>query len=611
MGNAVRADRTVSHREASVDDAVALARRLMVAGEAELTRGERRRRDRLGRLIADPDGRELLFALTDQVLRIEDDRGATRRFSSIVRQHPSNALGPIDRLLLRVGATVASWLPRMVMPLVTRRIVAETRGVVLPADDPAFARHVRNRAEQGVRLNVNPLGEAILSDAEADARLAMVLARIERADVDYVSLKITSVVANLDPFAFEQSVDRIAERLRTVYRTATNADPVTFVNLDMEEYRDLELSLASFMRALDEDEFVGVDAGIVLQAYIPDSHEALERLGEWAVARRERGGGHIKVRLVKGANLAMERVESELHGWEQAPYATKAEVDASFKAMLESALRPEWGDAVRVGVASHNVFDIAWALVVADAAGARGRIDLEMLEGMSPAQARAVLAEVGDLLLYAPVVAREDIDASIAYLSRRLDENTQPENFLRASFDLVVDSPAWCEQERRFRTAVAERSTVGRARRRVPLPGADEATFRNEPDSDVTDPAVRDTIETATVPEPPIVTVTDTESIDRAVGRAADGFDRWSLLGDHERRRVVRAAAAVMRRRRFETVRVMADETGKTLHEADPEVSEAIDFAEYYAGPGQSLLSSLRTDGVAVTGRGVVAVVGP
>lgn len=611
MGNAVRADHTVPHREASVDDAVALARRLLLAGEAELTASERRRRERLGRLIADPDGRELLFALTDQVLRIDDHRRAASRFSSIVGRHSSNALGPIDRLLLRAGALVAPWLPRIVMPLVTRRIVAETRGVVLPADDPAFARHVRKRAEQGVRLNVNPLGEAILSDAEADERLAMVLERIVRPDVDYVSLKITSVVANLDPFAFEQSVDRIADRLRTVYRAATNADPVTFVNLDMEEYRDLELSLASFMRVLDEDEFVGVDAGIVLQAYIPDSHEALERLGEWAVARRARGGGHVKVRLVKGANLAMERVESELHGWEQAPYPSKAEVDASFKAMLESALRPEWDDAVRIGVASHNVFDIAWALEVADAAGAHGRVDLEMLEGMAPAQARAVLAEVGDLLLYAPVVAREDIDASIAYLSRRLDENTQPENFLRASFDLVVDSPAWSEQERRFRTAVAERRTIGRERRRTPLPQADATTFRNEPYSDVTDPAVRDATEAATMPEPELVAVTDTDSIDRAVGRAADGLARWSRLDDDERRRVVRAAAAVMRRRRFETVRVMADETGKTMHEADPEVSEAIDFAEYYAGPCESLLSSLRTDGVDVTGRGVVAVVGP
>ena len=251
MGNAVRADHTDPRPEASVDDAVALARRLLIAGEAELTRSERRRRDRLGRLVADPSGRALLFALTDQVLRIDDDRRAARRFSSIVRQHSSDALGPIDRLLLRAGAAVAPRLAGVVMPLVTRRIVAETRGVVLPADDPAFARHVRKRADQGVRLNVNPLGEAILSDAEADARLAAVLARIVRPDVDYVSLKITSVVANLDPFAFEQSVERIAERLRTVYRAALNAGPVTFVNLDMEEYRDLELSLASFTRVLD------------------------------------------------------------------------------------------------------------------------------------------------------------------------------------------------------------------------------------------------------------------------------------------------------------------------------------------------------------------------
>ena len=84
MGNAVRADHTVPHREASVDDAAALARRLLLAGEAELTASERRRRERLGRLVADPDGRELLFSLTDQVLRIDDHRRAASRFSSIV-----------------------------------------------------------------------------------------------------------------------------------------------------------------------------------------------------------------------------------------------------------------------------------------------------------------------------------------------------------------------------------------------------------------------------------------------------------------------------------------------------------------------------------------------
>ncbi|HSJ90504.1 MAG TPA: bifunctional proline dehydrogenase/L-glutamate gamma-semialdehyde dehydrogenase, partial [Ilumatobacter sp.] len=610
MGDRTTAD-PIARDAALADEAVALAGRLLVAGEAQLTRRERRQRERLGRLIADPGGRELLFELTDQVLRIDDPARAARRFAGIVGRHPSEALGPIDRVLLRAGAITAPLLPRVVMPLVERRIVAETRGVVLPADDPAFARHLAKRARQGVRLNVNPLGEAVLSDAEADARLGAILARIGRPDVDYVSLKISAVVADLDPLAFDHSVDRIADRLRIVYRAARRARPMTFVSLDMEEYSDLHLSLTSFMRVLDEPEFEPIDAGIVLQAYLPDAHDALERLGTWAARRRARGGGRIKVRIVKGANLAMEQVEAELNGWEQAPYATKAEVDASFKAMLDSTLRPEWADALRVGVASHNLFDVAWALVRARAEGALDRVELEMLEGMAPAQARAVLAEAGDLLLYAPVVASADIDASIAYLSRRLDENTQPENFLRVLFDLQLDSPTWQDQEDRFRAAVAARHEVGRARRRRPLPGADAGAFRNEPDSDLTDAVVREMIVSAPLPTPRVEPIIDPAAIDAVVERAHAAFGAWTSRSSSERRRALRAAAEAMRTHRFETLRVMADETGKTVRVGDPEVSEAIDFAEYYAGPGIELLDHLRDDGLTVTGRGVATVVGP
>ena len=154
---------------------------------------------------------------------------------------------------------------------------------------------------RGVRLNVNPLGEAILSDAEADERLATVLAKVARADVDYVSVKVSAIVANLDVLAFDDSVGRVTERLRTLYRAAGTATPTTFVNLDMEEFRDLDLTIDAFIAVLSEPEFATVDAGIVLQAYLPDSHGAAERLGCWAAQRRSEGGGTVKVRLVKGA----------------------------------------------------------------------------------------------------------------------------------------------------------------------------------------------------------------------------------------------------------------------------------------------------------------------
>ncbi len=448
------------------DEAVDLARRLLVESLGDESRAEMRRRERLGALLADEQGRQLIFAMTDEVLRINEPRLAAERFADVVAAHHTVAVGRFDALLLRAGALVAPRLPRIVMPLVLRKIKAETHGIVIPADDPDFARHLGRRREDGVRMNVNPLGEAILSDAEADERMRAVLDRVERADVDYVSVKVSAIVANLDALAFELSLDRICERLRELYRRAEAASPRTFVNLDMEEYRDLELTLQSFMRVLDEPEFAGIDAGVVLQAYLPDSHDALERLGSWATRRHGEHRGTVKVRLVKGANLAMEAVEADLHRWVPAPYGSKADVDASYKAMLESAVRPEWAAALRLGLASHNLFDVAWTLTFGADRNVLDRIDFEMLEGMAPAQARAVHAAAGQLLMYAPVVADDDFDASIAYLSRRLDENTQPDNFLRSLFTLTPDSPEFDAEADRFRASVDARHDVFRGRRR-------------------------------------------------------------------------------------------------------------------------------------------------
>ncbi|MFK8023936.1 MAG: proline dehydrogenase family protein, partial [Ilumatobacter sp.] len=605
----------------SVDDEVLIERStdlaydLLRRSQADETARERRRRDRLGRLLADPDGRDLLFAMTDQVLRIDDPALAARRFADVVHRHRTTAMGPVDTALLRLGAIVAPRTPKLVMPLVVRRIRAETRGVVIPADDPAFARHVERRSGEGVRINVNPLGEAILSDTEAEERMATVIARIERGDVDHVSVKVSAIVANLDVLAFDDSVERICERLRTLYRTAESTHRRTFVNLDMEEYRDLELTLTSFMSVLGDDEFASIDAGIVLQAYLPDSHDALERLGAWATDRHTRAGGTVKVRLVKGANLAMEHVEAELHGWTAAPYPTKADVDASYKAILDSALRPDWAGALRVGLASHNLFDVAWAITLADAHDLRDRIEFEMLEGMAPAQARATFASTDQLVMYAPVVADDDVDASIAYLSRRLDENTQPDNFLRALFTLTPGSEEFERESERFRTAVLDRHAVSRARRRAPSivpPPSELEGFVAEPDSDLTDAATRAAFASALVDPPQLdVVVVDSETaIDDVIATATSSFSR----GAHDpsqRRRWLLDAAALMSSERAATAGLLATTAAKTVHEADPEISEAIDFCRYYPTEGREFLVDAERSGCSVRGRGVVVVVGP
>ncbi len=108
----------------------------------------------------------------------------------------------------------------------------------------------------------------------------------------------------------------------------------------MEEYRDLDLTIAAFTSILDQPGLEDLEAGIVLQAYLPDALGAMQRLQEWAAARRAKGGAPIKVRVVKGANLAMEEVDAKVHGWPLATYGTKQDSDTNYKRVLDWAMTP-------------------------------------------------------------------------------------------------------------------------------------------------------------------------------------------------------------------------------------------------------------------------------
>ena len=579
------------------DDATLIAKAqaralaLLEASLADTSRSEAATSRRLARLLADDAGRDLLLDLTDQVLRIKDPKRAARRLHDLTEGGVPSSLGGIDRLGLATLGKMAPTIPTIADRAVDWRIGKDTAGVILDAADPHFSRYVERRTSEGFRINVNVLGEAILSDDEAEARMRKVLDRIRRPDVTYVSVKISAVCANLDILAEEDSLTRIDAQLTRLYRAAMESDAQTFVNLDMEEFRDLELSLRAFMDVLDRPEFDRLHAGIVLQAYIPDSHAALARLIEWADARYRRTGTPIKVRLVKGANLAMEAVEAELHDWTPAPYPAKADVDASYKAMLETALLAPTPGAVRIGVASHNLFEVAWALTLRDELDAHDRLEIEMLEGMAPPQARAVRDDSRGLLLYSPIVEQAERDASIAYLSRRLDENSAPENFLRALFDITPGSPAWKEQARRFEESVAARRTIDKTSRRrqdrtrpisrFPVDGS----FANVPDTDFTSAVnrawVRGHLDFYTAPTVELVDSVD--SVNATIARARMAQREWARTSWATRRSVLAQVAEVLEEQRGELIAAQAHLMGKTVRESDPEISEGIDFVLYAA----------------------------
>ncbi len=554
-----------------VDEAVALARRWDEATRGTQTRAERQSSGRLAALVSDPAGLELAVRFVDRVARPEDRKVAARELGGLLTKDASSFLGPVDRTLMTVGARVAPLVPDIAVPAARVRLRQLVGHLVGDAEGRGLTKALARTRAQGFTVNVNLLGEAVLGEAEAARRLQGIRTLIARPDVDYVSVKASAVAAQLSTWDHEGSRRRLVERLLPLLQDA-RAHGV-FVNLDMEEYHDLDLTVAVFCELLGE--LPDLHAGIVLQGYLPDSGPALDTLT--AFARTHPAG--IKVRLVKGANLAMERVEAALHGWHQAPYGGKPEVDANYVRLLRDALTPERTEHVRIGVASHNLFDVAYAHLLSQHRGVAGALDVEMLQGMAPAQARAVKADVGRVVLYAPVVARDDFDVAVSYLVRRLEENAAPENFLHDLFADGLDG-----QEQAFRASVRDHTAPSKDSRRLSLPPAVGTGFENASDSDAALPATRAWAAAALTTDPgPLETpeLASFEEVDATVARALAAGS--SLTDPAVRARLLHAVGDRLAGMRPELVSVMAHEAGKTVAEADPEISEAIDFAHYYA----------------------------
>jgi len=624
--------------------AVGLAADLLAEARRRLRPADARALAQVARMMGDPAGKAATFALCDRVFRPGTSAGAAGQLRGVVADlGVPRYLAPLDRALFAAGAAAAPWLPWVVMPQVERRLRLETGAVILPAETGPLAAHIDRRRAQGVRLNLNRLGEAILGEEEAERRFHANLALLADPKVDYISVKVSSICSQVSSLGSERSLADIQVRLRELYRACLRHSPAKFVNLDMEEYRDLGLTAEAFLRTLSEPEFRGLTAGIVLQAYLPDAHLVQRRITEWAQARVAAGGAPVKVRLVKGANLAMERVEAEMHGWEQAPYLTKAEVDANFRRMLLWATDAGRTSAVRLGVGSHNLFDLALALVLREERGLGSSLELEMLEGMAPHQAEAARERAGDLLLYAPVVPRDDFGSAVAYLIRRLDENTTEGNFLRDLFDLEPGSAAWEGQKAAFLRGLAEApaASLGPRRRQDraadPPPSAARG-FGNAADTDWTLPDNREWVarhlallrarelrvplriggrdddkglagEGRDPSRPGVVAyrhaVADGADAEAALAAAAAAVGK---LPDPDLRAMLLRAAAVLERRRGELVAAMVLDGGKTAAEADAELSEAVDFAAYYA---RAFDDAARWSGARRSPLGVVTVTPP
>ena len=639
--------------------AIELAQKWLQNSQKLANRQEKQEQNKFAKLVSDAKGKYVLTHLLDRTFRSTAPARIVAQAQYLFgRDDLPQFLKFWEKGLIHLLQKFGAFFPQVTAYSLTQKIKWDVKRVILSGEEPALSRHLAKRSQDGIAMNLNILGEMVLGEREAQNRLNDFLKALERPDVDYISIKISGIFSQIHPLGYDKSKQALKSRLAQLYRQAQKypsqrTGKAKFINLDMEEYRDTELTLDVFKETLEQEEFHHLSAGIVLQAYLPDSWNYQKDLIGWAKERVKKGGEAIKIRLVKGANLQMEAVESSIHGWECPVVKQKVEADANYKRMLETGICKDNIQAVNLGIASHNLFDLAYTSVLADQENVWEYLTFEMLEGMAESLWKTLRMESKPILLYVPVAESQHFLNAVAYLVRRLDENTAPDNFLAHSFGLRCPSPEWDFLKSQFLQSFEVKQTLtdqpyrqqNRQTEKARLIPYNEP-FQNEPDTDWHLPqnriwaeAIRKKWQNHELISVPVqigskqiesknhqdfydpntpdheqrcvyrVSLSDEQNVLDALQIAEDDPSQWSQTTTEHRCQILSHVAQEFRKKRGDLIGCMAAVTGKVFLESDPEISEAIDFAEYYPRTFQEFQNTLSN--VKLSPKGVILVIAP
>jgi RHH-type transcriptional regulator, proline utilization regulon repressor / proline dehydrogenase / delta 1-pyrroline-5-carboxylate dehydrogenase len=537
-----------------------------------------------------------------------------------------------------------------------RNITRMARQFIVGADPPAAVHGLERLWRAGSAFTVDLLGEKTVTDDEADAYAARVdelLAalvtatvtwppddHLERDDIGVlprvnVSIKPTALTSFHDPLSRADALADAKARLRPILRRARDAG--AHVHFDMEHYEAKDVTLQLFRELLVEDEFTGLQAGAVIQAYLEDSRDDLADLISFSSRRRI----PITIRLVKGAYWDTETVVATAEGWPVPVYEDIDETEANYERCVR-LLHDHHGE-VRAAFGSHNLRSLAYAVETARERGIPDHgYELQMLYGMAPAVHAAVRRLGFRLRVYAPV---GELVPGMAYLVRRLLENTSNESFVRHRFKEGRELDALLAAPR-----VKELPELAPPTRRPATDPDAPGDYRHEPVAEWRRVSVRAAFSVAIdgvhlgldvpalIDGQPVRTGAQITSVDPAenarqvalsasCGRAeADAalvaarraWPAWERTPVAERAAVLFRAAEWMRARKYELAALQVFEAGKPWKEADSDVCEAIDFCEYYGRQARRLRAGGAVESppgesnrLSYQGRGVATVIAP
>ena len=513
---------------------------------------------------------------------------------------------------LDLGLKVGGLAKGLLTKTVSSQITSMASKFIAGVDAADALPDLRKLWDRNIAFSVDLLGEACVSDEEAAAYQRKYLDLVNalpaeaatwpakpQLESDHlgpiprtnVSIKISSLSARTDAIDLEGSISELMAMLAPILQAAAARN--VLINFDMEQFALKDLTLELFMRCCENFDF---RAGLAMQAYLRSGDEDARRIIDWS----RRSGRQVTVRLVKGAYWDYEVIHADQAGWPAPVWPRKAATDACFERMtkqfIESMPRRAGEGGVKLAIGSHNVRSIAAGLALLERHGLpRHAIELQMLHGMADQLKAASVEFEGDGLRLREYVPVGEMIPGMAYLVRRLLENTSNESWLKAGFldnaspGVLLASPHRDGgSAERSRGAIDDRLAAA-AERHMLAPAAsgvgNSRPFLSEPPRDFSDARQREDFARA-ISASVVPSVANDSTIDQAsqaVASAHRAFPAWRDADPTLRANVLARAAQIMRNRRDALSGIIIRENGKTWREADADVCEAIDFCEYYA----------------------------
>ncbi len=521
--------------------------------------------------------------------------------------------------IFNMGLGLGSLAPGLMAGAVKKNVTEMARMFITGESGQDALSVLKKSRKNKIAFTADLLGEACLSENEADiyqktyldlishlAQDSQKWDAIPQIDEDFfgalpkvnVSVKLSSLYSQIDVKAWDHSKEKLKERLRSIFNLAIEKN--CFVNLDMEQYELKDITLAVFKDLIMEPAYKNYPHwGVVVQAYLKDSLNDVKMLADFARAR----GVPFTIRLVKGAYWDFETIHAAQQQWPVPVYTIKAESDVNYEDCAEHLLKN--AKFIKLAIGSHNVRSVAACMVMAEKYGVDPRAyEIQMLYGMADPIKKALVKMGARVREYAPI---GDLLPGMAYLVRRLLENTSNESFLRSKFAENMSTETLLRDPR---------EVVKLAKAKIPLQVVDDK-FKNEALLDFGIQAHQENLlkalqtlkaslgkdyplyingrevttnkwlESKNPSEPSQVigrvAVASTQEAEQAMQAAVQSLPSLKNLSAKARSEILDKVADIFARDRMKLIALEILEAGKTWEEADGDIAEAIDFCRYYA----------------------------